>query len=486
MQLLRYGRGAAANGALRQRLRALHRSNAALAALLRRLDAQLEDAYAALPEPQRTGAPGAHYELLHWRMHLMRTAEALRPRRSSCRGCVSDAKLARGRAELARRSTAPPLLERGGGRVMPAAARDAGRGGGGERGARAAGAATRALGRGAAGLPGRRKAEYPAGTAGGPCVGPPVDVAGALAAVVTVTYNRADYLDRHMASLLDVHGRERRNRQVLRGMCIGICGPLSAHGAVQQALRGLNKQAACPGWLPMEQAPCSQQGSSRTARASAPLHVALVLTGFVTRFCGTWSDPVVCARRRRFPLFVSQDGAPPHRTTRDVARSHPAQVAPHACAPRPARAQWRRVGGPQARTCTLPALWVHTQRALARRTTSHLCAIIKQAFEVRVGVAGSVTGCLCLCAASVSSSTSVPRSRSRSHTRACARRRSPTCRTSSAARPWCPTRARMPRTTASPSTTASSSARCSTASSTRASSSWRSRNLPALHTLAAP
>ncbi len=272
MQLLRYGRGAAADGALRQRLRALHRSNAALAALLRRLDAQLEDAYAALPEPQRTGAPGAHYELLHWRMHLMRTAEALRPRRSSCRGCVSDAKLARGRAELARRSTAPPLLERGGGRVMPAAARDAGRGGGGERGARAAGAATRALGRGAAGLPGRRKAEYPAGTVGGPCVGPPVDVAGALAAVVTVTYNRADYLDRHMASLLDVHGRERRNRQVLRGnvhrnMWAAKCAWCCPTGAARP------QQAGCLPWLASHGAgplqPARQQPRGRSLGTAA-------------------------------------------------------------------------------------------------------------------------------------------------------------------------------------------------------------------------
>ena len=39
-------------------------------------------------------------------------------------------------------------------------------------------------------------------------------------------------------------------------------------------------------------------------------------------------------RRRRFPLFISQDGAPPHRATRDVACSHPAQVAPLSCASR--------------------------------------------------------------------------------------------------------------------------------------------------------
>ena len=60
---------------------------------------------------------------------------------------------------------------------------------------------------------GRRKAEYPPGVAGGPCVGGPVDTVGALAAVVTVTFNRAEYLERHVASLLDVHGRDRSNRR---------------------------------------------------------------------------------------------------------------------------------------------------------------------------------------------------------------------------------------------------------------------------------
>ena len=66
------------------------------------------------------------------------------------------------------------------------------------------------------GLPGRRKAEYPAGTAGGACVGGPVDVGGVLAAVVTVTFNRADYLRRHVDSVLAVHARDRGNRRAAR------------------------------------------------------------------------------------------------------------------------------------------------------------------------------------------------------------------------------------------------------------------------------
>ena len=56
-QLLSRGRrGAPADGALKQRLHALHRSNAALSALLRKLDAQLESAYAALPDTEPLGA----------------------------------------------------------------------------------------------------------------------------------------------------------------------------------------------------------------------------------------------------------------------------------------------------------------------------------------------------------------------------------------------------------------------------------------------
>lgn len=52
----RGGRGGEADRALRARLHALHRSNAALSKLLRTLDAQLESAAAALPEPRRSGA----------------------------------------------------------------------------------------------------------------------------------------------------------------------------------------------------------------------------------------------------------------------------------------------------------------------------------------------------------------------------------------------------------------------------------------------
>ena len=45
-------------------------------------------------------------------------------------------------------------------------------------------------------------------------MGGPVDVGGVTAAVVTVTFNRAEYLQRHVDSLLAVHARERGNRRV--------------------------------------------------------------------------------------------------------------------------------------------------------------------------------------------------------------------------------------------------------------------------------
>lgn len=44
-------------------------------------------------------------------------------------------------------------------------------------------------------------------------MGGPVDVGGVLAAVVTVTFNRAEYLRRHVDSLLVVHARDRSNRR---------------------------------------------------------------------------------------------------------------------------------------------------------------------------------------------------------------------------------------------------------------------------------
>ncbi|KAK9842099.1 hypothetical protein WJX81_008345 [Elliptochloris bilobata] len=168
-QALREGHAGLSDSALRARLRALHRSNAALSLLLRKLDAQLEAAAAALPKPRRS--------------------------------------------ELARRGAAQP-------ETLRARSGDAGdfHGAIRRRGGKAAGASA------ARGRVERR-----------------VDTGGALAAVVTVTFNRAEYLERHMNSLLDVHTRDRSNR-------------------------------------------------------------------------------------RRFPLFVSQDGAPPHGATRDVARSHPAQI----------------------------------------------------------------------------------------------------------------------------------------------------------------
>jgi hypothetical protein len=43
------------------------------------------------------------------------------------------------------------------------------------------------------------------------CLLPPASLAGVIAAVVTVTYSRADYLRQHLDSLLAVHGRDLEN-----------------------------------------------------------------------------------------------------------------------------------------------------------------------------------------------------------------------------------------------------------------------------------
>ena len=48
---------------------------------------------------------------------------------------------------------------------------------------------------------------FPEGTEDGACVGGPQDASGVVAAVVTVTFNRPEYLLRHLQSVLSVHGR---------------------------------------------------------------------------------------------------------------------------------------------------------------------------------------------------------------------------------------------------------------------------------------
>ena len=54
-------------------------------------------------------------------------------------------------------------------------------------------------------------AEYPPGNEDMPCVGGPASGPGVIAAVVTIAFNRAEYLLRHMASVLEVHKRDPAN-----------------------------------------------------------------------------------------------------------------------------------------------------------------------------------------------------------------------------------------------------------------------------------
>ena len=55
-------------------------------------------------------------------------------------------------------------------------------------------------------------AEFPPGNEDMPCVGGPANVEGVVAAVVTIAFNRAAYLTRHLESLLEVHGRSPANQ----------------------------------------------------------------------------------------------------------------------------------------------------------------------------------------------------------------------------------------------------------------------------------
>lgn len=53
---------------------------------------------------------------------------------------------------------------------------------------------------------------YPSGNEDEECVGGPHSADGVVAAVVIVVFNRPDYLKRHIASLLSVHGADPANR----------------------------------------------------------------------------------------------------------------------------------------------------------------------------------------------------------------------------------------------------------------------------------
>ena len=69
-----------------------------------------------------------------------------------------------------------------------------------------------------------------AAAAGEGCLAPPASVAGVVAAVVTVTFSRADYLRQHLDSLLAVHGRDPGNWCAAVGL-----GPRPPHAAVADA-----------------------------------------------------------------------------------------------------------------------------------------------------------------------------------------------------------------------------------------------------------
>lgn len=69
---------------------------------------------------------------------------------------------------------------------------------------------------------------FSAGNEAEGCVGQGAETNGVVAAVVTVTFDRADYLKRMLGSLLSVHGSNARNRRASGGWAGGggmLCGP---------------------------------------------------------------------------------------------------------------------------------------------------------------------------------------------------------------------------------------------------------------------
>lgn len=74
-------------------------------------------------------------------------------------------------------------------------------------------------------------------------MGGPHNTDGTVAAVVTVAFNRPDYLERHVASLLSVHSSEPANRCVLTTMAVapgGIGGTINMHTSLSPAIRDEN------------------------------------------------------------------------------------------------------------------------------------------------------------------------------------------------------------------------------------------------------
>lgn len=63
---------------------------------------------------------------------------------------------------------------------------------------------------------------YPSGNEAEACVGGAHNVKGVVAAVVTVAFNRPDYLQRHVASVLSVHGSDPANRHLSWSLSIHL------------------------------------------------------------------------------------------------------------------------------------------------------------------------------------------------------------------------------------------------------------------------
>ena len=116
---------------------------------------------------------------------------------------------------------------------------------------------------------------------------------GVVAAVVTVAFNRPDYLQRHIASVLSVHGSDPANRHLLlHQVLVAMTDPL-----LQYHYRSFRTITL----------PCHEALSPSTH-----------LDGWI-QCSGRW-----LVRRSKFPLFISQDGTPVHEATQQQAQSYEA------------------------------------------------------------------------------------------------------------------------------------------------------------------
>jgi len=146
--------------------------------------------------------------------------------------------------------------------------------------------------------------------------------------VVTVAFNRPDYLQRHVNSLLSVHGSDPANRCLFsRTVSCSACeqnanfaikGNTASHGCCRCHFAWqLRCRVSCNLQRPLiHQWLQSGQGHHVCMKP----HTAQAYAEYRMR-----SDLLLradCLCREKFPLFISQDGTPVHEPTQRQAQSY--------------------------------------------------------------------------------------------------------------------------------------------------------------------